>query len=124
MDNPTEHGVYTTIFRDGSIILYNEWLTFENPKLNKWYFNESCHGGIIHWFKPEENYTKHTEYKIPDFVMRDLIKGLMISEACYLEMGIENYEKALDNYLEREYFKNLEEAIDKELQTYWKDYEL
>lgn len=124
MDNPTEAGVYTTIFRDGSIILYNEWLTFENPELNKWYFNENCRGGIIHWFKPEEKYIRYTEYKIPYFVMRDLIKGLMISEACYLEMGVENYTKALDNYLGREYSKSLEEAINKELQTYWKDYEI
>lgn len=124
MNNPTEPGVYTTIFKDGSIVLYNEWLTFENPELNKWYFNETERGGVIHWFKPECKYNHRKYYKIPDFILRDFIKGTMHAEACYLEFGNIAFDKALNSFLEREHFKNFDEAAQRELDIYWKDYKI
>lgn len=100
LENPTEPGFYTTIFKDGSIIHYNEWINIDTPYHpgGKWYWNEDLRGGVIHWFKPQEEYIQHKWYKLPDWELRDLIKESLRFEYVNHERLNEIAQKYLDTY--------------------------
>jgi hypothetical protein len=123
MINPTKPGVYTTIFKDGSIILYNEWMMFDNPNLNKWYFNESYHGGIIHWFKPEEEYKPETYYKLPRHVLYDLVCASITNDAYYQYFDTNELLAACSKY-NQENSAGLKDLVELEIEHYYKGYEI
>lgn len=119
MNNPTEPGFYTTIFKDGSIIHYNEWMMFDDGH-GKWYWNSTANGGIIHWFKPSEDYQFHNFYKIPDWELREILNLALKYEALNFYNLVN--KNALDSYLIKEGFPSYEEFVDNELDTYYKGY--
>lgn len=124
MDNPTKEGCYTTIFKDGSIIHKNYWMMWEDkPFLNKWYFNEYDRGGIIHWFKPEEEYSFHKWYKLPDSELRDLLEEALRWEALdsFLYTD-EDFNAAYKKYTE--HYGSFENMVDQEIEKYYKGYEI
>ena len=123
MLNPTKPGIYTTIFKDGNIILYNEWLTFDNPDLNKWYFNETYHGGIIHWFKPEEEYKPETYYKLPQHVLYDLVCASLTNDAYYQYFDTNELLAACSKY-NQENGAGLKDLVEREIEHYYKEYEI
>ena len=119
MVNPTKDGFYTTIFKDGSIIHYNQWMTFEDGH-GKWYWNSTANGGVIHWFEPEEKYEFHDFYKLPDWELKELlISGLKYEALSYYKLVNKD---ALDAFLIAEGFPNYEDFAKNELNTYYKGY--
>lgn len=122
MNNPTEEGIYTTIFKDGTIIHYNYWMMFENGK-GKWYWDSTVNGGVIHWFKPEEDYIIHKNYKLPDWELREILAASFKYEA--IKEFCPNREEIFKSYLADNNLKNFEEMADKEMDAgYYKGYEI
>lgn len=124
MDNPVKEGTYTTIFADGSIILYNQWMMFDNPSLNKWYFNELPRGGVIHWFEPpEDKYKEHKWYKLPDWEVRELLKNALKYEAVdTYASDTELIGNAIDRYTA--HYGAINSMVEQELEKYYKGYEV
>lgn len=119
MNNPTKAGLYTTIFKDGSIIHYNEWMMFDDGH-GKWYWNSTANGGVIHWFKPSEDYQFHDFYKIPDWELKELlISGLKYEAMNYFKLINKD---ALNAYLIEEGYPSYEAFAQDELNTYFKGY--
>ena len=116
MDNPTVEGNYTTIFKDGSIILENPWLILPDGH-GKWYWNEELRGGVIHWFKPEEPYEVHYWYKLPDWELIDLVKANLKYEALANYLGIEKCSSIYNEYINTEH-KTISELVKEELKNY------
>ena len=114
MNNPIKPGIYTTIFKDGSIILYNQWL----DDRNKWYWNEDYRGGVIHWFKPEENYDRHKYYKLPETVLYDFMLADVINQAYSEFLPIEYSEKAIESFLQKQHVDKLEDILAIEMRGY------
>lgn len=123
MINPTKPGTYTTIFKDGSIVLYNQWLTFDNPNLNKWYFNEEYRGGVIHWFKPEENYQITKYYKVPRHILYELVETELFHEAYFQYFDLMELQAASYKYCE-ENQASFEDLTERYIEKYFKDYEI
>ena len=127
MENPTKGGHYTTVFRDGSIIHENVWMTFEDGS-GKWYWNEVDRGGIVNWFPvPNGGYRFHSWYKIPDWQLKELIVDQMRLEA--LEDGgvlyWEDYNNAIDSYCSHYYADSIEELAENEMNDgYYAGYKL
>jgi len=122
MNNPTEEGIYTTIFKDGTIIHYNYWMMFEDGK-GKWYWNSTVSGGVIHWFKPEENYEMHTYYRLPDWELRELIEQAKRAEA--YETYADDIDKILQAFLIEQGFSTYEDMANYEMNAgYYKGYEI
>jgi len=122
MNNPTEEGIYTTIFKDGTIIHYNYWMILEDGK-GKWYWNSTISGGVIHWFKPEENYIMHKNYKLPDCELRALIERAKHAEA--YEMYGNDVNKILQAFLMKQGFSTYEDMANYEMNAgYYRAYEV
>ena len=121
--NPIAEGEYTTIFADGSIIYYNPWIMF-NDGTGKWYWNEECRGGVIHWFKPEQKYKFHDWYKIPDVELYGLIAAEKMYEACEKYLDEEDINKAKFIYLTDNNCCSFREFVDKELEDYYNSYKI
>lgn len=121
MENPKAEGNYTTIFKDGTIILSNYWMQFPDGN-GKWYWNEDIRGGVIHWFKPEEEYETHLYYKLPDWELRELIEQAKRAEA--YEMYADDVSKMLLAYLMKQGFSTYANMADFEIDTYYKRYKI
>ncbi len=122
MQNPEVEGNYTTIFKDGSIILNNYWMIFPDDGHGKWYWNEDIRGGVIHWFKPEEEYETHLYYKLPDWELRELVEQAKRAEA--YEMYADDVSKMLRAYLMKQGFSTYANMADFEIDTYYKKYKI
>ena len=121
MQDPKETGNYTTIFKDGTIILSNYWMQFPDG-YGKWYWNEDIRGGVIHWFKPEEEYETHTYYKLPDWELRELVEQAKRAEA--YEMYVDDTNKILNAYLMKKGFSTYTNMADYEIDLYYKRYKI
>ena len=122
MSNPTEEGTYTTIFKDGTIIHYNYWMMFEDGK-GKWYWNSTVNGGVIHWFKPGEDYIMHKNYKLPDWELREILAASFKYEA--IKEFCDKREKIFTSYLIEHGFDSFEKMADNEMNAgYYKGYEI
>ena len=121
MENPKAEGNYTTIFKDGTIILSNYWMQFPDGH-GKWYWNEDIRGGVIHWFKPEEEYETHSYYKLPDWELRELVEQAKRAEA--YEMYADDVSKILRAYLMKQGFSTYKNMADSEMDTYYKRYKI
>lgn len=119
MEMPKESGLYTTIFKDGSIIHYNAWIMFDDGH-GKWYWDSVANGGVVHWFKPEEDYKFHDFYKLPDWELKELlIINLKYEALNYFKLVDKN---AVDAYLIEEGYSSYEAFAENELNTYFKGY--
>lgn len=122
MNNPTEEGTYTTIFKDGTIIHYNYWMILDDGK-GKWYWDSTVSGGVIHWFKPEENYIMHKNYKLPDWELRALIERAKHAEA--YEKYVDDASKILQAFLMEQGFNTYEDMANYEMNAgYYRAYEV
>ena len=117
MENPTKQGNYTTIFRDGSVILENPWLIMQSGK-GKWYWDEECRGGVIAWNEiPEGGYKPHKWYKLPEEELRELVLASLTLGALE-DAGVDNwkyYDQAIKDYCSHYYAKSIKELADSEI---------
>lgn len=127
MNNPTKEGNYTTIFRDGSVILENPWLI--RPDGNgKWYWNEECRGGVIAWNEiPEGGYNRHKWYKLSEDDLYDLIYSDLTISAL-MDAGIENepiYDWAIKIFCNTHNVDTITALVEREMNTgYYSGYEI
>lgn len=119
MDNPMIEGNYTTIFKDGSIILENPWLMFPDGH-GKWYWNEYARGGVIHWFKPEEPYKVHCQYELPDWELIDLVEASIKYAILTDHINLETRMSLFNDYLKNTKYNDISEVINDELKYYEK----
>ena len=119
MSNPTKAGLYTTIFKDGTIIHYNEWIVLENGK-GKWYWDNTILGGVLYWFEPKEKYEFHNFFKLPDWELREILDSALKYEALNFYNLVD--KQALDSYLIEEGFASYDDFVENELKTYYEGY--
>jgi hypothetical protein len=127
MNNPTVEGNYTTIFKDGSIIYENPWM-IRKDGTGKWYWNEDVRGGVVAWNKiPEGGYKFHTNYRLPDWELHELVYAQLTLEA--LEHGgvddWEWYSESIKDYCNSCHADSIEDIVKEELETgYYSGYKM
>ena len=121
MENPIKEGNYTTIFKDGSIVLENPWLIKADGK-GKWYWDEDIRGGVIHWFKPTVKYEEHKYYKLPDWELEELI--IHAEQYCAMEQFHAVDKKFLDAYLMTQGFPSYKAMAKQQMKTYYDGYKI
>lgn len=124
MNNPTKEGMYTTIFADGSVILDNLWLMFQDGH-GKWYWNETCRGGVVAWNEiPEGGYKLHKWYQLPEEELKELLEAQHLVNALD-KTGAYNYgiyNQAVRYYLDSINCETFQDAIRNDLNTYYSGY--
>ena len=91
MNNPKVEGNYTTIFKDGSVVLENYWIIFPDGH-GKWYWDEDIRGGVVAWSNiPEGGYIRHPFYKLPDWEMDDIIR-LITGYEVLMDSGVKTWD--------------------------------